>query len=78
MTMASAPCITRLGLPENIGRLGVTARFNGWRVVALCNNARAQCDDQQMREVMHAHHCALDGPDPDVQAFAVSQFLEGL
>jgi hypothetical protein len=39
--------------------------------------ARAQCSDQQMSEVMYAHHCALEGPDADVQAFAVSQFLGG-
>jgi hypothetical protein len=27
-----------------------------------------------MSEVMHAHHCTFDGPDPDRQPFAVSQF----
>jgi hypothetical protein len=52
----------------------LTARFNGRRIVALCSYARAECDHQQMSEVMHAHHCTFDGPDPDGQPFAVSQF----
>jgi hypothetical protein len=56
----------------------VTARCNGRRIVTLCSYARAQCNDQQMSEVMYAHHCALEGPDADVQAFAVYQFLGGL
>jgi hypothetical protein len=51
----------------------VTARCNGRRIVALCSYARAECNHQQMSEVMHAHHCTFDGPDPDGQAFAVSQ-----
>jgi hypothetical protein len=51
----------------------LTARFNGRRIVALCSYARAECDHQQMSEVMHAHHCTFDGPDPDGQPFAVSQ-----
>jgi DcmR-like sensory protein len=37
----------------------VSARFNGWSIVALCSYAQAQCNDQQMSEVMHA----LEGPD---------------
>jgi hypothetical protein len=55
-----------------------TSRCNGRRIVTLCSYARAQCNDQQMSEVMYAHHCALEGPDADVQAFAVYQFLGGL
>ena len=51
----------------------VTVRFNGRRIVALCSYARAECNHQQMSEVMHAHHCTFDGPDPDGQPFAVSQ-----
>jgi hypothetical protein len=51
----------------------VTGRFHGRRIVALCSYARAECNHQQMSEVMHAHHCTFDGPDPDGQAFAVSQ-----
>jgi hypothetical protein len=51
----------------------VTGRFHGRRIVALCCYARAECNHQQMSEVMHAHHCTFDGPDHDGQAFAVSQ-----
>jgi two-component system, sensor histidine kinase PdtaS len=51
----------------------VTGRFHGRRIVALCSYARAECNHQQMSEVMHAHHCTFHGPDPDGQAFAVSQ-----
>jgi hypothetical protein len=54
----------------------VTARFNGRRIVALCSYARAECNHQQMTEVMHVHHCTFDGPDPDGHPFAVSQ-LDG-
>lgn len=43
----------------------LTARFNGRRIVALCSYRLAQCDDQQTNAVMHAHHCALHGPDTD-------------
>jgi hypothetical protein len=56
----------------------VTARFHGRRIIALCSYARAQCSDQQMSEVMHAHHCALDGPDADGQVSAVAQLPEGV
>jgi two-component system, sensor histidine kinase PdtaS len=52
----------------------MTARFNGRRIVALCSYASTECNDQQMSEVLHAHHCAFEGPNPDVQAFAISQF----
>jgi DcmR-like sensory protein len=45
----------------------VPARFNGRRIVALCNCARAQCNDQQMSEVISAHHCVLEGPDARAQ-----------
>jgi hypothetical protein len=53
-----------------------TARFNGRRIVALCSYARAECNDQQMSEVMHAHHCAFEGPNPDGQTFTVAQFSD--
>jgi hypothetical protein len=45
----------------------VTERFNGRRIVAL-----AQCNDQQMREVMHAHHCAFECPDTYWQVVTAS------
>jgi two-component system, sensor histidine kinase PdtaS len=48
----------------------VTTRFMSRRIVALCSYALAQCDDQQMSEVMHAHHCALERPHADWQVFA--------
>jgi hypothetical protein len=53
----------------------VTARCNGRRIVALCSCALAQCNDQQMSEVMHAHQCALERLDADWQVFAVPKFL---
>lgn len=40
----------------------VTARFNGRRIVALCSYDATQCDDQQMDEVVQAHHCAFERP----------------
>jgi hypothetical protein len=49
----------------------VTARFYGRRIVALCSYARAQCNDDQISEVMNAHNCALDGPDAYGQMVAV-------
>jgi hypothetical protein len=55
----------------------VTARCNGWRIVTLCSCALAQCNDQQMSEVMHAHHCALERLDAYWQVFAVPKFLGG-
>jgi len=51
----------------------VTARFNGRRIVALCSYARAECNHQQMSEVMHAHHWTFDGLDHDGRPFEVSQ-----
>jgi MEDS: MEthanogen/methylotroph, DcmR Sensory domain len=53
----------------------VTARCNGRRIVALCSCALAQCNDQQMSAVMHAHQCALERLDADWQVFAVPKFL---
>ncbi|WP_119460824.1 MEDS domain-containing protein [Rhodospirillaceae bacterium SYSU D60014] len=55
----------------------VTARFNDRRIVALCSYALAQCNYQQMSEVMHAHHCTLERLDADWQVFAVPQFRGG-
>jgi hypothetical protein len=49
----------------------VTARFNGRIIVVLCSYARAQCNDQQMSEVMHA----FEGPDAHGQVDPVPQFL---
>ena len=49
----------------------VSARFNGRSIVARCSYAQAQCNDQQMSEVMHA----LEGPDAYGQVVAVPQFL---
>src|SRR3546814_16097409 len=40
-----------------------TAGFSGRRIVALCSYALTQCNDQQMSEVMLAHHCMLERPD---------------
>jgi MEDS: MEthanogen/methylotroph, DcmR Sensory domain len=49
----------------------VTARFNGRRIVALCSYARAECNEQQMSEVTHAHHCAFEAPNSDDRGFSV-------
>jgi len=39
----------------------VNARCNGRRIIiALRGCAPAQCNDQQMSEIMHTHHCALE------------------
>jgi hypothetical protein len=51
----------------------VTRCFNGRRIVALCNYARAQCDDRQVSDVMHAHHCALDRPDSEWRVVTAAQ-----
>lgn len=51
----------------------LTGSFNGRRIVTLCSYALTQCSDQQMREVMHAHHCAFERPYADWQVAAVSQ-----
>ena len=39
----------------------VNVRFKSRRIVALCSYALAQCNDQQISEVRHAHDCALQG-----------------
>lgn len=55
----------------------VTARFSGRRIVTLCSYALPQGDHRQMSDVMHAHHCALEGPDADGQVSTVLQFPSG-
>jgi len=55
----------------------LTARCNERRIVALCSYALAQCNDQQMSEVMHAHHCAFERPDANWQVVTVPQLLDG-
>jgi len=51
------------GAPASMGcEQALTARFNGRRIVALCSYALAQCDAQQIRDVMQAHHCAFERP----------------
>jgi hypothetical protein len=52
----------------------MSARFNGRRIVALCSYALAQLSDQQMNEVMHAHHCALEHPGSDAHLAAMLRF----
>jgi hypothetical protein len=52
----------------------VTARFSGRRIVALCSYALAQWSDQQMSELVHAHHCAFERSDADWKVLAVPQF----
>lgn len=52
----------------------MTARLSGRRIVALCSYATGQCNDQQMHDVLHAHHCALEGPDAFGQVVAVPHF----
>lgn len=51
-----------------------TACFAGRRIVALCSYALAQCDDRKMSDVIHAHHCALEGPDAHGQVVALPPF----
>jgi hypothetical protein len=51
----------------------VTARCNGRRIVMLCSHAVAQCNDQQMSEVMHAHLCTFERRDANWQVVAVPQ-----
>ena len=43
----------------------VTAHFKSRRIIALCSYALTQCTDQQMSEVLHAHHGALRSSDDD-------------
>jgi DcmR-like sensory protein len=52
----------------------VTAHFNGRRIVSLCSYPLAQCDDQQMSEAIHAHHCALEPVDAEWQVCTVPQW----
>jgi len=52
----------------------VTAHFKNRRIVALCSYALAQCNDQQMSDVRHAHHCALQGSDIDWKWIDPPQF----
>ena len=56
----------------------LTARSNGRRIITLCSCDLAQCNDQQMSEIMPAHHCALERLDAYWQVIAVSSFLEAL
>jgi hypothetical protein len=55
--MANLSHITRCGLPGI--EWAFFARCNGRRIVTLCGRALAQCNNQQMSEVMYAHHCVL-------------------
>jgi hypothetical protein len=41
----------------------VSARFDGRRIVALCSYPQTHCDDRQMSEVRHAHHCTFERSD---------------
>lgn len=43
----------------------VTAHFKSRRIIALCCYALMRCTDQQMNEVLHAHHGALRTSDDD-------------
>ncbi len=43
----------------------VTAHFKSRRIIALCSYALAQCTDQQVSDVLHAHHGALQNSDDD-------------
>jgi hypothetical protein len=56
----------------------MTARCNGRRIVTLCSCALTQCNDEQVSEVTHAHHCAMERLDADWQVFAVPKFLGAL
>src|SRR3546814_21097079 len=47
-----------------------TAGFSGRRIVALCSYALTQCNDQQMSEVMLAHHCMLERQEANWQVVA--------
>jgi hypothetical protein len=52
----------------------VTAHFKSRRIVALCSYALSQCNDQQMSDVLHAHHWALQGSDTDWKWVEPPQF----
>lgn len=43
----------------------VTAHFKSRRIIALCSYALMRCTDQQISEVLHAHHGALQTSDDD-------------
>ena len=45
----------------------VTAGFSGRRIVALCSYHLTLCNDNQVDEVMQAHHCAFDRPGANWQ-----------
>lgn len=52
----------------------VTAHFTSRRIVALCSYALRQRNDEQMSEVLDAHHFALQGSDADRQWVTTPQF----
>ena len=52
----------------------LTARLAGRRIVTLCSYARSQCDDEAMKNVMYAHHCAIHRPDARWQVLPVRSF----
>lgn len=52
----------------------VTAHFTSRRIVALCSYALGQRNDQQISEVLHAHHVAVQGADADWQWVAPPRF----
>ena len=41
----------------------INGYFNDRRIVTLCSYELGQCNDRQFNQVMHAHNCALHGPD---------------
>jgi hypothetical protein len=82
--MANLSHITRRGLPRiEWVPFGMHAchfyRRSEQLVAALLPHAVAGLrgnNDQQMNEVMHAHHCAMERLNADWQVFAVPKFLE--
>jgi len=52
----------------------VTTHFKSRRIVALCSYPLAQCNHQQMSDVRHAHHWALQGSDADWKWVEPPQF----
>jgi two-component system, sensor histidine kinase PdtaS len=53
----------------------MNASFKNRRIVALCSYALTQCNDQQISDVVRAHHCAVHGWDTDRQWVALLQTL---
>jgi PAS domain S-box-containing protein len=53
----------------------VTERFSGRRIVALCSYALGQCDERQVSQVLHAHHCVFKRSDADWQVVTEAQLL---